>query len=240
MEASLFPSDAFRCDFEQDTLLVAETDALYHPLSTMSTPWTAILMRGVFGTEAWHFAVHVARGDVVEFVASEGVRSCDLEHSLVRSGVKARRGAPLHPSCKRGGRMELRVYDLCPLEEGAAGAASRIPFPTTLLSRQARVEWAKANLRREHYHILHCNCEHAARFVLTNQAVSTQAAKVLTHRTLSRLPARVWETTSILMARRGIYVALLLTGLLVCVTTARVERRRVVVEGKRRRGGMGR
>lgn len=236
MEASLFPSDAFRSDFDQDTFLLPETKALYDPSSTLSTPWTAILMRGVFGTEAWHFAVHMERGEVIEFVASEGVRTCDLEQSLVRSHVKQRRGGALHPSCRRGGKMELRVYALQRWEEGV-GTPSRIPFPTTLLSEQARAEWAKAHLKREHYHILHSNCEHVARFVLTNQPVSTQAAKVLTHRTLGRLPARVWETTSMVMARRGVYALLLLACLLFCVTTSRVERRRIVVVGRRRGRG---
>ena len=234
MEASLFPSDVFRSDFDQDTLLLPETKSLYDTTSsTLSTPWTAILMRGVFGTEAWHFAVHVGRGEVIEFVADEGVRTCDLEQSLVRARVKQSRGGPLHPSCRRGGKLELRVYALQRWEEGV-GTPSRIPFPTNLLSRQARAEWVKANLRREHYHILHSNCEHAARFVLTNQPISTQAAKVLTHRTLSRLPALVWETTNMMMARRGVYSLLLLTCLLVCVTTSRVERRRIVLVGRRR------
>jgi len=131
----------------------------------------AILYHGVFGMALWHFAAYLGDNVVVEFSTRGMMRSALHSPSgsthFQRRALRAQRRCP---SVQNNGSTCI----VCELLRSVAGIPCARHLPT-LATVEQRVSWLMQHVTGRDYDLVRFNCEHATRYILTGNAVSTQA-----------------------------------------------------------------
>ena len=116
----------------------------------------------------YHFAAYIGKGRVIEFSKRRGCYTGTLQKIVDYSYTDSKR-------CKKSTFVWVFVdYYSHTCFYNPSKSLRGVLFPTDLHTVRERSEWALETLQPRHYNVLHLNCEHITRYILTGCVWSEQ------------------------------------------------------------------